>query len=218
MELDDFGLEKIDIFSVGLFNKYNSNMYKFCIRNEIKTVKDLISYIEKYSIDCKTKSANDEVSGIIDLIKYKYCNVALPCIDILNNKFIKKDFMYIEQKNRIDWHYSKQLKVFRKLGFTKEEAKSIILFGEDIENELSVGEVLQLYLDSLNNISYNNVIREKVFLLVTFYKLNNELYNRVNNKVRLRNEIESLIKAKDRLIAVGKNKQISRINKLSLHR
>lgn len=210
-------IDKIDIFSTGLFKVPYSNMYKFCLLNEIDTVGKLFNFIENFEFE-HTKLVNNELIGIIDLLKYKYLFFKMDVDLILNSKFIKQDYLVFSGK--IDWYRSKQIRLFRRLGFTKEEGRLFILYADKIENNLNVGECLILFFENFDkNVPYQpkgyyDVFKNKIILLIDYFKRYSKLYNNKETLKKLYLELENLITKKNSLEYDINNKKLEIENML----
>ena len=205
-------LYNIKITDTGLFDIPKSNMYKFCLLNKIATVGELFEFVENYKFENGNPYANSEIMGIIDLLKYRYLYSRMAVDSTLNEKFIKHDYNVFSGK--IDWYSSKQIKSFRRLGFTREEARLFILFSDKFDNELSVGECLIFFAENFNkNVPYQyktyyETFKNKIALLLMYYKQYSKVYNSEETLKNLYNELKSMIVAKSKLEQDINNKKL----------
>lgn len=218
MEKYNEELNKINIFSTDLFKVPNSNICKFCFLKKINTVGELFDYVDKFGVDYGNTLVKSEIIGIVELLRYKYLCKKMNIDDIINSKFIKND--YTKMNNKIEWYWSKQIKVFRRLGFSREEARLFILFADMNKNELSVGELLMLFYDNfLDNVPYQgdgyyDIFKNKIYLLIIYYKQTKDKYSLDSLKImyeELKRMILNLKKIEDDID--NKRKEIEEVSR-----
>lgn len=174
-------LKNVSILTTGLFEIPDSNMFHFCYTNDIKTIEELFIYVEKHGIEFDNRLINFEIEGIVKILKYKYLFQESSIINLLNLKYIKTD--------------KRKYLNLRKLGLTRRETRLFISFAEQVENELSLGELMSLFILNFDEYSARTlkenmcIFKNKVSLLVDYYDKNKKIYTNVQILQNLYSEL-----------------------------
>ena len=163
---DDVLLKNCDIMFI---NSTLDPVYKNCLTNEIKTIKQLLSAYHRGDLELKNKKTRIQLEGVIDLIKYKYFGeFSEEILFILNRSFSfsLSPFNYYHLPDDIE-------ELFRRLGFnTSQIDKIAILNVKKKENTITDKTTIISLLDCNDFIQpnlLNQNIRTKISLLRDMY-------------------------------------------------
>lgn len=193
-------LKNVSILSTGVISKNkNSIPLNYSIKNNLNNLKELLEYFESSG---DRFFQNNELPGIIDLLKYKYLNIiSNDYLLLLDSKFLcNNDYKNLENR-----------RLLKLLGFTGEERYSILscLKYDDELKDATVIDLVSKFIKRGKVYCYigeylSNMLLYKMKLIYDYY------FERKNIKLEERFLLETI---KENLVDLNKNK-----NKISLLR
>ena len=170
-----------------------SLVYRCCLKYDIKTINEFINLYDSGKIKFNTKISMEEISGFVEMIKYKFFDEDLKIDDILlmkfslNNNLNKKDYcMY-------DIYSDKYSNPLRRLGLTYEEVTCIRFY---VEKSKYVEDLINVFIKyrkddrgiRLERKHRHKIFLEKIDLIIKYYYKNHSISDTrdINNqKLRL---------------------------------
>lgn len=173
MGLEDINLNEIKLLETGLIIR-GSVVMNFCLSRRIWSLEQLFIYIKKNGADSKLTQSNEEIMGVVRLLKYKYLGEPLNIDHILSI-----ELKYGEKKT-FNYYLKFYALFFLRLGFSFEEMKSLLhFFKDEFKRDVSIAQLI-LYFErkiillgeSLGTNSKSLVFKNKLLLLANYIKKN----------------------------------------------
>lgn len=166
-------LKKLELITLGdtglVSTRKDSMILKYCIKYGLKSVKDFLDF---YYIHGVLNNSKLEISGLVDLINYKYFGIINDeFIGVLESKFTELEWLNFQNKEC----YKKDFNLLRRLGLTNDEVNSFIYFAKRHDN-LQLVEIIKKFLEPESRHIYIGAYLETIFMekmrLIYDYYLN----------------------------------------------
>lgn len=169
--IDNIKIDDCDLIVKDL----NKTIYRFCFKNGINTLGDLIRKFDNNELEFRIKKGEAEIKGFIDLIKYRYFNINLSSSNIL--------FDEIDLLDKYDWKQREEVLIkskeerypLRRLGFTLNESDMLIIYVNRTKMPTTVIQAILNYLDDskdyyIHSTKEQFIFLNKLMLIKDYYK------------------------------------------------
>ena len=180
-KINDILIENYDL----IIKKY-SVLHQCCIKNNIKTLSELLKKYDNNELEIKNSKTKEEIRGIIDLIKYRHFGIKLKADSILYDLIkVNKDTWKGEYKK--GWKEAKYISSYsyplKRLGFSTDESNKLLYYIERIGESTSIINALIKYRNDTEKPSHNRykdskeVFDKKIDIIIDYYKNINTIEN-----------------------------------------
>lgn len=193
-----FLLDKLLIDDCKLILKNYSSIYYLCKKANIKSIGELLRKYDDGELSIYNRS-HEEISGVIDLIKYRYFDKKLSQEELL---FDEITYMPNSWKGKYHDHFSESIlntskfkNPLKRLGFTLDESETLLYYVTDNKQSMviinailkyrndglrkklpkSKQEIFDFKLDVIIDYYYNNCFSEKSIEIKKYIELENLL-------------------------------------------
>ena len=169
-------MDKIGVEECGLMHiNENYVIYRFCLNNNIRTINELIELYEKNGIESKNEISRSEVTGFVELLRYKYLGEDINIDEILHQKFDLNPNVTFRNWYKYDLFNENYGHPLRRLGLTADEAGCLKYFVEKSHYISSLINVIFKYRENNLGVRINNSFSQKIFLekldiIVNYYR------------------------------------------------
>lgn len=179
MENIDYSvLNNVLIEDYDLIIKKYSVIYRYCLNNNIYTLGDLLLKYDNNILNIKNKKSKDEISGFIDLVKYRHFKIELPSDSILYDLIkVSKDTW--NGKYKKGWSEVKFVSDYnfplKRLGFSTYENNKLQYYVEKKGKSMIIIDALIMYKNDnekkpLNRYKDSNEVFEtKLDIIIDYY-------------------------------------------------